>query len=72
MRALMARKADDMDALTATVATAVSISLSPDAHAKWMSARRADHRPTSAAIDAQNGTIGRLAAMFPGAVRVSH
>lgn len=71
MRALMARKADDTDMLTAAVATAVSISFSADALRKWQAARRTDRKPTAADADAQNGAIGRLAAMFPGKVRVA-
>jgi len=68
MRALMARKEDEMEMLTATVATAVSISFSVEALNKW----KATHRraPSAADAQAQNSTIGRLAAMFPGAVKV--
>ncbi len=69
MDALVERHKQDAEVLTATVATAVAIALSKDAFAKW----QAEHRgPTPARAEAQNGTIGRLAAMFPGAVKVAN
>lgn len=70
MLTLMARKSDEMEMLTATVATAVSISFSADALKKWQAAHHGPaprHDP-----NAQNAAIGRLAAMFPGSVKVIH
>jgi len=68
----MARKEDELEMLTATVATAVSISFSEDALRKWKASHRKDRRPSAADADAQNNAIGRLAAMFPGAVKVNN
>ena len=68
----MERKADEMDTMVVALATAVSINFSADALKKWQASRRRDRPATPASIDAQNGAIGRLAAMFPGAVKVNN
>lgn len=67
MEAHVARRTDEMDGLTVTVATAIAISLSEKALADWRS-RRATFGPSDARD--QRATIGRLAAMFPRAVKV--
>lgn len=71
MKALAERKAEEMDTMTVAFATAISINFSADALKEWKAARRIG-RPSTADADAQNGAIGRLAAMFPGAVKVNN
>jgi hypothetical protein len=71
MRALMERKAEEVDTMTVAFATAISINFSADALREWKAARRMG-KPRAADSEKQNAAIGRLAAMFPGAVKVNN
>jgi hypothetical protein len=71
MRALAERKAEEVDTMTVAFATAISINFSADALREWKAARRVG-RPRVADAQNQNAAIGRLAAMFPGAVKVNN
>jgi hypothetical protein len=68
MKALIERRTQEADSLTVAIADGVAISTSAEAAAQW----RSSHGHAGTNADAQNATIGRLAAMFPGAVRVTH
>jgi hypothetical protein len=67
MKALIARKADEMDGQTVMVATALSISFSTDALSAWRSARGIGS--AGAPMDAQ--TLNLMIARFPGAFKVN-
>lgn len=66
---LIDRKREDLEHLTVAVAQGYGISMSAEYASKW----QAEHTPVAsgnAAAQRQAGTISRLAAMFPGAVKV--
>ena len=67
MKALMARKADEMDVQTVAIATALSISFSSDALAEWRSSRGIKSTQ-KAPISASH--LGPMMARFPGAFKV--
>ena len=66
---LIARKREDLDHLTVAVAQGYGISMSAEYASKW----QAEHTPVAAGnagAQRQSAALGRLAAMFPGAVKV--
>ena len=67
MKALMARKADEMDMQTVAISTALSISFSADALAEWRSERGI--KSTQKVPIAANH-LGPMMARFPGAFKV--
>ena len=67
MKALMARKTEEMDVQTGVIATALNISFSAEALAEWRMAHGIA-APPKAPIDAQS--LGLMMAKFPGAFRV--
>lgn len=67
MKALMARKTEEMDVQTGVIATALNISFSAEALAEWRASHgmEPEHR---APISANN--LGPMMARFPGAFKV--
>jgi hypothetical protein len=67
---LIERRKEDMDRLTLAVASGYGITMSREYAAKWQ-ADHAEKAPaaTPEAIQRQNGSIARLASLFPGAVK---
>jgi hypothetical protein len=67
---LIERKREDLDHLTVAMAQGYGISMSAEYASKW----QAEHAPVASgtvAAQRQSAAFGRLAAMFPGAVKVT-
>lgn len=67
---LVQRKQDELDQLTVAVASGYAMSMDSAYAAKWAAAHAKDPGSSPEAIQRQSGSIGRLASMFPGAVKV--
>lgn len=66
---LIERRREDQDRLTVAIAQGYGISMDAAYAAKWQADRAVASGPQAEAIAKQSATIGRLARMFPGAVR---
>jgi hypothetical protein len=66
---LLERKNDELDKLTIAIAQGYGISMSSEYAAKWTAEHAAPAGPSQEAVHRQSASIGRLAAMFPNAVK---
>jgi hypothetical protein len=69
MNAVVDQRKLESEALVANIATAIGISFSQEALTAWQSSHGSSG-PDAGAVAAYKGTVGRIASMFPGAVRV--
>jgi hypothetical protein len=69
MTDLIERKQGDLDSLTIAIASGYAMTMAPGYAAEWAAKRTQAPVSTPEAVQRQAGSIGRLAAMFPGAVR---
>jgi hypothetical protein len=66
---LVQRKRDELDQLTIAVASGYAMTMDSKFASKWAAEHSNAPDHSQAAIQRQSGSIGRLAAMFPGSVK---